>query len=638
MGNREEKFADDDALESAPVELSASWADFRLLLGQFREFAVAPRGKLVGAAALFIIEIALVLTFVFAFALLADSAAATADSGVVGRAVGGDAGQMAAFLCLAALLLVACAYFERLWTVQVGEKAVGGLSKKVFAQVVSQPLAFFAGSGRRAIDERIVDDINCMRRAWSRDLFTILKCALLVFVVSFFMFRVAPELAGPVLGMASLVGAVWALSVWLLIKKGHAIYGRRDSSGVDVAITETVAGLTTVKAFGNETHERTRFRHRVDNFTGSAVRSAGTRMAVLAAGSLILFGTMIYLWWFGIVAVREERFLAGQFTAFVALLIIAAIALSRIPKIGCRLVTASRAAGRLDALLAAAGERLDSGTFMPASRERLEGRLNISEASFSYSNEPDQLVIDSLSLAVLPGGTIAVVGPPGSGKTALAQLILGYYPLQSGSVEIDDRPLADYPLAWLRSQIGWVPAETCLFSGSLAENIAYGRVNASVAEIREAAEKAGALPFIESLRDGFDTLLAGDTGGGRSATGTESGLRLTAEQKRRIALARVFLEDPPMVFIDAPATSIDEKAGAEGKSAGDAGISLERVEEALMQDRTAIVVATRMSTTRAMDKILVLRDGRIVERGSHHELYEGRGFYRLLCEGQFGRD
>ncbi len=638
MGNGDEKLKENEAHDGSRSRMSAMFADFRLLLRQFREFAIAARGKLIASVALLFFEIALGLFFVFAFARLADLALATPDGGVVSWAVGRDAREMAVFLSLAALLLVTCRYFERLWMVQIGEKATAGLSKKVFAQLVSQPMAFFAGSQARAIDANVVEDLSRIRRAWTRDLLFALKCALLVLVTAILMFNVAPELAGPVVGIALALGAGWAIAVWLLAKKATVTHGDCDLSAVAPAVREAIDGLATVKAFGNETHERTRFRHRVETLLSGAMRSAGREMAVMAVGSLALLGLVIYLWWLGATAVSDESFLAGEFTALVILLAIAGAALRQLAKSLCRLAAASRAARRLDTLFAESAERLDSGKFMPGSRERLDGRLNISKASFAYPDEPDQLVIDSLSLAILPGGKIAVVGPPGSGKTALAHLILGYYTLRSGSVEIDDRPLSDYPLSWLRSQIGWVPAETYLFSGTLAENIGYGRPNASVMEIREAVEKAGALPFIESLQDGLATALASGIGGTNFAGSSERGLRLSAEQRRRIALARVFLGDPPIVFIDAPATQIVEKPTTKGESEGIAERSLSSVEEALIKGRTAIVVATRMTTTRAMDKILVLRDGKVAERGSHKELYEGRGFYRLLCEGQFGKD
>jgi len=642
MGNGDEKLMENEKHEGGSSTVSAVVADFRLLLGQFREFAVVARWKPIAAVALLFVEIALILFFVFSFARLADLAAATGGGGAMVWAVERGAGEMTVFLSLAAVLFVTCRYFERLWMMTVGEYATAGLSKKVFAQVVSQPMTFPAGHQAASIDAKVVDDISRVRRAWNRDLLVALRSGVSVLVAAILIFNVAPTFARPAIGIALALGAVSIFSIWRFSRKDTSECRAGEMSGLGAAISEVIGGLAMVKAFGNENHERTRFRHRVENLLGTKLRSAGRRLAVQTVGSLALLGLPIYLWWLGAAAASDGSFEAGEFMLFVLLLIVVGAAMRQLGRSTCRLMAASRAARRLDELLAGPTERLDAGKFMPGSRERLEGRLNISKASFACPGAPEYPVIDSLSLAISPGGKIAVVGPPGSGKTALAHLILGYFPLQSGTVEIDDRPLDDYPLSWLRSQIGWVPTETYLFSGTVAENIGYGKAGASATDIREAAEKAGALPFIESLPDGFDTGLASDIGGADVTGLPDGGLRLSAVQKRRIGLARVFLEDPPMVFIDAPATRIVAQATTDRddvQSAGDSSDrSLSSVEEALIEGRTAIVVATRMTTTRTMDKILVLRDGKVAERGSHKELYEGRGFYRLLCEGQFGKD
>jgi len=247
----------------------------------------------------------------------------------------------------------------------------------------------------------------------------------------------------------------------------------------------------------------------------------------------------------------------------------------------------------------------------------LRGDMTFKDVSFQYPSRPDVKVIESVSFSVKAGQKIAIVGGSGAGKSTLAGLILRFYDVNSGSINIDNKPISDFDLAGYRNEMAIVPQEVILFGGTIAENIAYGKPDASQAEIEAAASKANVHTFVTEFPEGYETLVG------------DRGIQLSGGQRQRIAIARAILKDPIILILDEATSSLDSESERE----------VNQALEILMKDRTSFVIAHRLSTIRDADKILVMHKGELAESGTHDELFNlDNGIYRKLCELQFFKE
>jgi len=248
----------------------------------------------------------------------------------------------------------------------------------------------------------------------------------------------------------------------------------------------------------------------------------------------------------------------------------------------------------------------------PVALDDVEGGIEYDEVAFGYEGE--ELILDGVDFDVSPGETVALVGPTGAGKSTVAKLLMRLYDVDDGAVRVDGHDVRDVRLSDLRESVGYVSQDTFLFDGSVAENIRYGRFDASMDEVRAAADAAEAHEFIEGLSEGYDTRVG------------ERGVKLSGGQRQRIALARVILRDPEIVLLDEATASVDTETE----------YLIQRSLDRLTADRTTLAIAHRLSTIKDADTILVIEDGRIVERGSHDELLATEGLYANLWGVQAG--
>ncbi len=383
----------------------------------------------------------------------------------------------------------------------------------------------------------------------------------------------------------------------------------------NVAAEEALAGIRTVQAFAREPFERERYRGRLDHVVTLSLRTAMAWGIFSGVVSFLAFSALgLVLWYGGSLVVRKEL-TAGDLTSFVLYTGTVASAIGSLTSLYGSLRSAAGSTERVRNILETEPKVADRSGAEPAP-SLIEGRLELAGVRFSYpavaaAGGPPAL--DGIDLVAAPGQVVALVGPSGAGKSTVVQLLLRFHDPEEGEVRLDGRDLRTWRLADLRSAVGIVPQDIFLFGGTVAENIRYGRPDASDREVEAAAEAAQAATFVARLPRGFETAIG------------ERGVRLSTGERQRIAIARVFLKDPRVVILDEATSALDAESERAVQSA------LERL---LAGRRTTIVVAHRLSTVRRADQVVLLEAGRITDRGTHEELFGRSPLYRRFCELQ----
>ncbi|MEA3011907.1 MAG: ATP-binding cassette, subfamily bacterial, partial [Sphingomonadales bacterium] len=377
-------------------------------------------------------------------------------------------------------------------------------------------------------------------------------------------------------------------------------------------VAETLGAMKIVQAFGQERRESSRFRDAVLTVFATARRRILLRACLTAIVISLIFGSITLLMRQAAIDVSQGNLSGGTVAAFVITGAIVAGAFGSLTEVYGELLRGAGAAGRIAELLAEVPQIRSPADPAPLPRPA-RGTLEFDAVTFRYPTRQDVSALHDFSLKVAPGETLAVVGPSGAGKTTLFQLAQRFYDPDAGAVRIDGADLRDADLAQIRARIAVVPQETIIFAASARDNLRYGRWEAGDAELWTAAEAANAAEFLHRLPEGLDTYLG------------EGGARLSGGQRQRIAIARALLRDSPLLLLDEATSALD----AESERAVQG--SLER----LVEGRTTIVIAHRLATVRAADRILVLDHGRIVEEGTHDALSATGGLYSRLARLQF---
>jgi ATP-binding cassette subfamily B protein len=512
---------------------------------------------------------------------------------------------------IAVVLMLAVASALRYYFVTtLGERVVADLRSAVFAHVTRLSAAFFDTARSGEILSRLTADTTQIKSAVGASVSIALRNLFLFLGSAAMMVVTSPRLSGFVLAAIPVI-------VLPLVGFGRAVRRRSRQAQDTLAdasayASELIGAVRTLQAFTNERLAGARFSGAVERAYDAALKSTRSRAVLTAVVIFLVFASVVMILWVGAQDVLAGRLTAGTLGQFVLYAVFAAGGLGELSQVWGEISQAAGAAERLEELLsekpAVAAPTHPKPLPLPA-----RGAVAFNDVRFAYPARPQSTVLDGISLDVVPGEKVAIVGPSGAGKSTLFHLLLRYYDPASGSVCLDGVPLVEADPDEARRRIALVPQDVAVFAASIADNIRFGRPDASDADIANAAELAAATEFITRLPQGFETEIG------------ERGVTLSGGQRQRIAIARAILRDAPLLLLDEATSSLD------AESEGLVQAALDR----LMAKRTTLVIAHRLATVLKCDRILVMDQGRIVEEGTHDQLASASGLYARLARMQF---
>ncbi len=560
------------------------------------------RGKVVLATLSLLIAAGTVLAFGACLRALIDRGFAQGRPDILNYA-------LASLLAVAVVLAIASG--ARFYLVSwLGERVVGDLRKDLFAHVVRLGPAWFEIKRSGDVMSRISADAQLIEQVIGSSASVALRNSLMCIGGIVMLVVTNPKLALLALAVVPLTVA----PIVLFGRKVRALSREAQARMADMVSEggETLDAVRTVQAFAQEDRAAERFGVATELAFVAAVRRITRRAIMTTLVIFIVFAAVGFLLWMGGHDVLTGRISAGDLTAFVFYAVLVASSGGAISETIGDLQRASGAAERL-AELASEPPVLVEPAQPKSLPKPTQGTVAFDGVSFRYPTRPDSLALDRFDLTVAPGETVAIVGPSGAGKTTVFNLLLRFYDPEAGTIRVDGVDIRELRFAELRRALAIVPQEPVLFSASVADNIRYGRPDASDAEVRAAADAASATGFIETLPQGFGTDLG------------VRGLRLSGGQRQRLAIARALLCDPAVLMLDEATSALDAESE----------LAVQQALDRLMHKRTTLVIAHRLATVQKADRIVVVDGGRVVDVGRHADLVRRGGLYARLAELQF---
>jgi ABC-type multidrug transport system fused ATPase/permease subunit len=552
--------------------------------------------------------------FLGLFFLLGSSLANLAFPKLLGDLVSaGDVGELAdkinriALIILAVLIVQSVfSYFRVVLFVRVTEKTLADLRTFTYKHLIKLPMTFFNRHRVGELNSRLTADISLLQETLTSTLAEFLRQIIIIiggitlliitsFKLTLFMLAVLPAVV--------LLSVVFGRYIRTLSKKAQNKVAESNTIA-----EESLQGIQSVKTYTNESYEIGRYKKKTDEIAQVGIAGGKYRGAFSSFIIFGLFGALVAVIWKGATLIATGELDSGQLFSFVLYSGFIGGTIGGMANVYARIQRFLGATEDIFDILET-DEEVISEEIIVEEKYKLEGAISFENIHFTYPSREHETVLENISFSIEKNKMVALVGPSGAGKSTIASLLLRLYEPEKGIIYYDDLNGSEIPLSQLRKQIGLVPQDTFLFGGTIRENIAYGRTNASEDEIIEASKKANAWEFIERFPDKLETIVG------------ERGTQLSGGQRQRIAIARAILKSPKILILDEATSSLDS---ASEKMVQDAM-------EKLMQDRTSIVIAHRLSTIKKADVILVLENGKLVEKGTHEELESlENGLYNKL--------
>ena len=565
-------------------------------------YAVRHKGWILAALAALVVASAATLTLPVAVRRMIDFGFSPDSAGLIDRYFTG-------MLLVVGVLAVASGarYFL---VMTLGERVVADLRGDLFAHLAHQDAAFYDSAKTGELVSRLTADTTQMKSAFGSSASVALR--------NFFMFIGATGMmvvTSPKLSILVLVAI--PIIVLPLVASGRSVRNRSRLAQDTLAdasafAAENLSAARTMQAFVAEEATIGRFRAAAENAYAAARAAMGARALLTTVAIFLAFASVVAVLWLGAQDVMAGRMTGGLLSQFVLSAVLGASSMGQLSEVWSELSSAAGAAGRIADLLA-----IKPTIVAPANPLRLpeppRGEIAFENVSFAYPTRPETSVVSGLTLSVRAGETVAIVGPSGAGKSTVFQLLMRFYDPTGGRVLVDGVDVRQVDPAKARGRMALVPQDAVVFGASVAENIRYGRADATDAEVIAAAERAAADEFIRALPSGYATKIG------------ERGVTLSGGQRQRLAIARAILMNAPILLLDEATSALD----AENETL------VQRALDNVMKGRTTLVIAHRLATVLGADRILVMEDGRVVEEGTHASLVSKDGLYARLARLQF---
>ena len=504
------------------------------------------------------------------------------------------------------MLSYVLAYGQSFLLAGVVQRTMFKMRRDVEAKIHRLPLSYIDKNSRGDLLSRATNDIDNIAQSLQQSLSQLVVSLLTIVGVIFMMFTVSVVLA--VIALTVIPLSLWTMSIIAKRSRAKFISQWNYTGQLNGLVEEAFTGHAIVKVFGRQQEVEERFKNLNDELFKAANSaqfiSGAIQPATMFLGNLNYVAIAIV----GGIRVATGTMSLGDVQAFVQYSRQFTQPLTQAASMANVLQSGVASAERVFELLDAEEQSADVGSIDPSPTI---GRVEFDKVTFSY--DPNRPLITDLSFVAEPGTTVAIVGPTGAGKTTLVNLIMRFYELNGGRIVLDNRNIAEMPRQELRSKIGMVLQDTWLFNGTIRENIAYGNPGASDEQIRTAAKATFVDRFVQTLPEGYDTILTGESGA------------VSAGEKQLLTIARAFLADPAILILDEATSSVDTRTE----------VLIQKAMNALRKERTSFVIAHRLSTIQDADIILVMENGSIVEQGSHEALLVAHGAYYRLYQSQF---
>jgi ABC-type multidrug transport system fused ATPase/permease subunit len=497
--------------------------------------------------------------------------------------------------------------FIRVYTfTQVSERTLADLRQAVYSKIIWLPMSFFDSRRVGELTSRLTSDVGTLQDVFTFTLAELLRQILILVIGIPLIFFLTPKLAlfmlltFPVLVIAALV---FGKFIRKMSKKSQDQLAQSN-----VIVEETLQSIAVVKAFTNELFEIVRYKKSLSDVVTTAIRTAKYRGLFISFTILAFFGGIVAVGWYGAYLLQNDIITVGELFSFIFYTSFIGASIAGLGDIYSQLQRSIGASERILEILDTKDEQP-----LPSQSLKLQGNIRFENVSFEYPSRTDYPILKSISIHIKSGEKIALVGASGAGKSTITSLLMRLYSIQQGSIKVDGQLIEKYNLSAYRNNIGIVPQEVILFGGTILENIAYGKPNATEAEVIAAAQKANAWEFIDGFPEKLKTVVG------------DRGIKLSGGQRQRVAIARAILKDPAILILDEATSSLDAKSER----------LVQDALEKLMENRTTIVIAHRLSTIRKVDRILVIKDGQVAESGSHQQLSANEtGIYANLLRLQ----